>query len=336
MTCGKKTIFYQGEKIMATSEQLLSLIRAHYENDNERFKTVALQIAAHESKIGHTVLAQSLKDTVMNQKANQIVRSIKPVDNSLIIQRISKSRKSDLIVSEKLERQINNVILEFTQRSKLSKNGYTNRRKILLEGLPGTGKTLTASVLATELRLPLYIVQTDKLISKYMGETGTKLRQIFDAISQNIGIYFFDEFDSIGAERSSDNDVKEMHRVLNLFLQFIEQDASDSIIIAATNSGNLLDQALFRRFDDVLRFDLPSGIEIKKLFALKLNKFILEKTINQETIDLAVGLCHADIVKACENAIKQAILNDEKYVSQESIKEMLMERKVVYQSKEAK
>ena len=220
---------------MATSEQLLSLIRAHYENDNERFKTVALQIAAHESKIGHTVLAQSLKDMVMKQKANQIVRSIKPMDNSLITQRISKSRKSDLIVSEKLDRQINNIILEFMQRSKLSRNGYINRRKILLEGLPGTGKTLTASVLATELKLPLYIVQTDKLISKYMGETGTKLRQIFDAISQDIGIYFFDEFDSIGAERSSDNDVKEMHRVLNLFLQFIEQDTSDSIIIAATN-----------------------------------------------------------------------------------------------------
>ena len=104
---------------MATSEQLLSLIRAHYENDNERFKTVALQIAAHESKIGHTVLAQSLKDMVMKQKANQIVRSIKPMDNSLITQRISKSRKSDLIVSEKLDRQINNIILEFMQRSKL-------------------------------------------------------------------------------------------------------------------------------------------------------------------------------------------------------------------------
>lgn len=187
--CSKK-LFLSRRRIMATSEQLLSLIRAHYENDNERFKTVALQIAAHESKIGHTVLAQSLKDMVMKQKANQIVRSIKPMDNSLITQRISKSRKSDLIVSEKLDRQINNIILEFMQRSKLSRNGYINRRKILLEGLPGTGKTLTASVLATELKLPLYIVQTDKLISKYMGETGTKLRQIFDAISQDIGIYF--------------------------------------------------------------------------------------------------------------------------------------------------
>lgn len=321
---------------MATSEQLLALLKSHYDGDNDRFKTVALQIAAHEAKIGHTVLAQSLKDIVMKQNSASTATRIKPVDNSLIMHRISKNRKSDLIVSEKLSRQIDNIILEFSQRLKLNKCGYSNRRKILLEGLPGTGKTLTASIFASELKLPLFLVQTDKLISKYMGETGAKLRQIFDNISQEVGIYFFDEFDSIGSERASDNDVKEMHRVLNLFLQFIEQDTSESIIIAATNSGNLLDQALFRRFDDVLRFNLPTEDEIKKLFDLKLNTFASKRTINQEMVNLAMGLCHADITKSCENAIKQAILCDKKQVSQDVLKEMLIERRAVYQSKEVK
>ena len=321
---------------MATSEQLLALLKSHYDGDNDHFKTVALQIAAHEAKIGHTVLAQSLKDIVMKRSASITTTRVKPVDNSLIVRRISKNRKSDLIVSEKLSKQIDNIILEFSQRLKLNKCGYSNRRKILLEGLPGTGKTLTASIFASELKLPLFLVQTDKLISKYMGETGAKLRQIFDSISQEIGIYFFDEFDSIGSERASDNDVKEMHRVLNLFLQFIEQDTSDSIIIAATNSGSLLDQALFRRFDDVLRFDLPNEVEIKKLFSLKLSMFASKRTINQEILDLAIGLCHADITKACENAIKQAILCDNKQVSKEVLKEMLTERRAVYQLKEVK
>lgn len=321
---------------MATSEQLLTLLKAHYEGDNERLKTVALQIAAHEAKIGHPVLAQSIKDLVMKQTTTSSVNRVKPIDNSLIIRRASTNRRSDLIVSDKLSKQIDNIILEFTQRSKLNKNGYFNRRKILLEGLPGTGKTLTATIFANELKLPLFLIQTDKLISKYMGETGAKLRQIFDSISQEIGIYFFDEFDSIGSERASDNDVKEMHRVLNLFLQFIEQDMSDSIIIAATNSGNLLDQALFRRFDDVLRFNLPTEDEIKKLFALKLSKFISKKFITPEITALAVGLCHADITKACENAIKQAILSDKKQVSAETLIAMLEERKAVYQSKGVK
>ncbi len=321
---------------MATSEQILALITAYYNNDDERVKTLALQIAAHEAKIGHKILAQSIKDVVMKGNANSSQERLKPIDNSLIICKSTSNRKCDLIVSEKLDKQINNIILEFTQRAKLSRNGYNHRRKILLEGLPGTGKTLTASILATELKLPLMIVQTDKLISKYMGETGVKLRQVFDAVSQRTGVYFFDEFDSIGSERSSDNDVKEMHRVLNLFLQFIEQDTSESIILAATNSGYSLDQALFRRFDDVLRFELPTEEEIKKLFKLKLNKFMNKAVIPQDVIQLAYGLCHADITKACENAIKQAILNDNKHVSIEVLEEMILERRAVYVSKENK
>jgi SpoVK/Ycf46/Vps4 family AAA+-type ATPase len=320
---------------MATSEQLLSLLKAHYDGDEGRLKTVALQLAAHEAKIGHSVMAQSLKDFIMKQNTGNSNTRTKPIENSLISRKTTTSRKNDLIVSKKLNQQIENIILEFTQRAKLNKNGYYNRRKILLDGLPGTGKTLTATIFANELKLPLFLVQTDKLISKYMGETGAKLRQVFDAISQEVGIYFFDEFDSIGSERSSDNDVKEMHRVLNLFLQFIEQDMSDSIIIAATNSGNLLDQALFRRFDDVLRFYMPSEEEIKKLFTLKLNKYAFKSLITQEIITLAMGLCHADITKACENAIKQAILSDKKQVSPSTLMMMLEERKAVYQSKEA-
>jgi len=321
---------------MATSEQLLTLITAHFDGDSERLKTVVLQIAAHEAKIGHTMLAQSLKDLVMKRSVPSITNRITPIENNLITKKTSKYRISDLIVSTKLSKQIDNIILEFAQRSKLNKKGYFNRRKILLEGLPGTGKTLTALIFANELKLPLYLVQTDKLISKYMGETGAKLRQVFDVISQQIGIYFFDEFDSIGSERASDNDVKEMHRVLNLFLQFIEQDTSDSIIIAATNSGRLLDQALFRRFDDVLRFELPKEDEIEKLFALKLNKFASVNLITTNIIKLSVGLCHADITKACENAIKQTILSDKKTVSAKVLKEMLEERRAVYKSKESK
>ena len=318
---------------MATSEQLLALIKAHYEGDAERVKILSLQIAAHEAKIGHNLFANSIKDIVMKHDSFTLVNKTKPIESTLITVKSSQNRKSDLIVSEKLEKQIENIILEFTQRAKLNQNGYNNRRKILLEGLPGTGKTLTASVLSSELKLPLYIVQTDKLISKYMGETGSKLRQIFDSISINTGVYFFDEFDSIGSDRASDNDVKEMHRVLNLFLQFIEQDVSDSIIIAATNSGSLLDQALFRRFDDVLRFNLPTETEIKRLFELKLSKFKSKSLIDNDIISLAVGLCHADITKACENAIKQTILSDKKQVEQAVFKDMIQERKNVYDLK---
>ena len=134
---------------------------------------------------------------------------------------------------------------------------------------------MTASVLASELRLPLYIIQIDKIITKFMGETSSKLRQIFKLIESHRGVYFFDEFDSIGTDRSLENEVGEMRRVLNSFLQFLEGDASDSIIITATNNISLLDRALFRRFDDIIYYDLPNNDEI-----IELKKEVLE--LNQK------------------------------------------------------
>src|SRR5208337_5606310 len=118
-------------------------------------------------------------------------------------------------------------------------------------------KTMSASALAGEFGLPLFEIRLEGLITKFMGETAAKLRLVFDAIAETRGVYFFDEFDAIGAKRTERNDVGEIRRVLNSFLQFLEQDESDSLIIAATNHPELLDPALHRRFDDVIEYALP-------------------------------------------------------------------------------
>jgi SpoVK/Ycf46/Vps4 family AAA+-type ATPase len=123
----------------------------------------------------------------------------------------------------------------------------------MLVGPPGTGKTLTARVLAHELRLLLHTVQVDKLVTRFMGETSAKLRQIFDLIQQVTGVYLFDEFDAIGGERSLENDVGEMRRVLNFFYSLLNK-LDQIVVFAATNSPKLLDRALFRRFDDIFVF----------------------------------------------------------------------------------
>jgi SpoVK/Ycf46/Vps4 family AAA+-type ATPase len=124
----------------------------------------------------------------------------------------------------------------------------------LLVGPPGTGKTMTASVIASELKIPLYSVQMDRIITKYLGETGSKLRQLFDFIETQNAIFFFDEFDTIGSDRSNENEVGEMKRALNSLLQFIDASQSESLIIAATNNVGLLDKALFRHFDDIFHY----------------------------------------------------------------------------------
>ena len=117
--------------------------------------------------------------------------------------------------------------------------------------------------------LPLFVIRLDGLITKFMGETFAKLRLVFDAMNQTRGVYLFDEFDSIGAERGLGNDVGEIRRVVNSFLQMVEQDNSDSLIVAATNHVKLLDRALFRRFDDIIEFDLPDLARIKLMLRAK-------------------------------------------------------------------
>lgn len=214
------------------------------------------------------------------------------------------------------------------------KYGFSNRRKILIEGQPGTGKTFTASVIASELDLPLYTVQMDKVVTKFMGETSTKLRQIFDTVATNTGVYFFDEFDAIGADRSLDNEVGEARRILNSFLQFIEQDSSESIIIAATNNQKLLDQALFRRFDDVLHYSMPTLEEIQRLFELKLSVFDKHFSATNSLIRKAIGLSHAEIIRVCDDAIKNSILTNSS-INDAQIAKLLDERIAAYISKEA-
>ena len=198
-----------------------------------------------------------------------------------------------------------------------------------MEGDPGTGKTMTAKVIAAELGLPLYTIQMDKLVTKYMGETSLKLRQIFESIGNVLGIYLFDEFDAIGADRSLDTDVGEMRRVLNSFLQFIGQDSSDSIIVAATNNSKMLDQALFRRFDDVLHYSLPSTNEIATLLNYKLSGSPISIRLTDKVIDAANQLSHAEIVRACEDFIKTAILSN-KNVDQQTLIRMLSDRMSAY------
>jgi SpoVK/Ycf46/Vps4 family AAA+-type ATPase len=313
---------------MATAQQLKSLIRSHFSEEPERFYTIALQVASHEAKQGHSSLAYDIRHLVDMERKKDGPKVLHfPQDlKGLVLTENAKASKNMLVINSELQKRIDQVIHEFCQQTKLKSHGLSHRRKILLIGSPGTGKTMTAGVLAHELNLPLNTIQVDRLVTKFMGETSAKLRQIFDLMQKELGVYLFDEFDAIGGERSMDNDVGEMRRVLNAFLQFIEQDTSNSIVIAATNNPKLLDKALFRRFDDVLYYKNPNETEQKSLIENTLSNFKPTRFVWKSVLIKSHGLSHSEIVLACNDAIKKAILSNKNKVSSSELCIMLTNR----------
>jgi SpoVK/Ycf46/Vps4 family AAA+-type ATPase len=302
---------------MATAEQLKALLRSHSEGDDDLFRSVALQIAAYQASKGHERLAKEIRDLVDKAKRVQqpVGRRAVPIArpsgelSGLVLASFPSMRLGDMVLTDSVKGRIEEIIVQQRQRELLRSHGFMPKRKLLLVGPPGCGKTMTASVLAAECRLPLLFVQLHSLISKYMGETAAKLHHVFDAMVETRGVYLFDEFDAIGAMRSAGNDVGEIRRVLNSFLQFLERDDSESIIVAATNFMDMLDEALFRRFDDVITYELPDGEMVRQLAENRLTSFDLRRIEWGDVVGAARGLSHAEVTRACEDAARTAVLS---------------------------
>lgn len=296
---------------MANADQLINLIKCHVEGDDERFRTLALQISVSEAKSGHTVLAQSIKDLLKRDRTvafNQRLKMVNSEVSDYLLEVEHPFRITDIIVEDSLRDKINRIIKEYIQKEKLAQYELLNRNKILMTGPSGTGKTMTASVIANALNLPLYVVRIEKIVTKFMGETGLKLSKVFDWISSFRGVYLFDEFDAIGQKRGIDNEVGEMRRVLNTFLKLMERDCSDSIILAATNDIKSIDSALFRRFDDVLEYNLPNDTEKLEIIKCKLADFPPSGDLTTLLPNL-VGMSHAEVCSVCADAIKEVLIN---------------------------
>lgn len=323
---------------MASSDQLKALLMSHMEGDDRRFYSVAMQIAAHEAKLGHGKLAEELRKMIDDAKSRvnveshpiQISRPRGDLANLLTVS-YPKSRMGEMVMDEMLSAQLHRIISEQRHASNILAHGLTPRRKLLLVGPPGTGKTMSASILAGELGLPLFQVRLDGLITKFMGETAAKLRQIFEATNQTRGVYFFDEFDTIGSQRGISNDVGEIRRVLNSFLQMIEQDTSHSLIISATNHPEILDHALFRRFDDVLHYALPEINLIASLLKVRLAHRVSKRVSWKKLSEISIGLSYAEIARAADEVLKEALIKQQKQITEAHIRNMLTERQDIAQ-----
>jgi SpoVK/Ycf46/Vps4 family AAA+-type ATPase len=322
---------------MATADQVKALVSSHSDGDDSRFYSVALQVAAKAARSGQTTFAQELRDLVDARRQGQegvgrVTGGPVPVARprgalaELLTVGYPETRLADLALSQDVRQRLDRVVLEQRQQDRLRAHGFQPLRRLLLTGPPGTGKTMTARALAGELRLPLFAVRLDGLITKLMGETAAKLRLVFDSVAETRGVYLFDEVDALAGERAHGNDVGEIRRVLNSFLQFLEQHDSDSVLIAASNHPQLLDRALFRRFDLVVEYPLPTPNVVRSVIKNRLTSMISPRWPWKAVEEAANGLSQAEITIACEFAAKAAILAGETAVGSAAVIAALRDR----------
>ncbi|MCD6013517.1 MAG: ATPase [Flavipsychrobacter sp.] len=323
---------------MAAADQIKTLIQSFGESDETRFFSTAMQIAATEARQGHATFAQELK--VLIEKAKK-ERSSSTIDSKAISLSLPKRelhelievfvprvKLNDLVLDEKIKATLAILIEEQQRWEELKKHSLDPTRKLLLIGPPGTGKTMTAQAIAGQLDIAVYIIRLDGLMSKYLGESISKLRLIFDTMQSHRAVYLFDEFDSIGSHRNQGHDIGEVKRVLNSFLINIEKDRSNSIIVAASNLPESLDMALFRRFDEIINYPLPDKLQIKQVIQKCTKAYSFIKRPNYETLaETALGMNYSDITKSCNEVIKSMVLSHAPKLDADLLADMLKKRK---------
>ncbi len=302
---------------MASAQQLIGLVKSHAEGNRDRFFDLAMQLAASEDQKGHTRLGEQLRQWAeAGQSPPETTRTAAiPISaprgdlSGLLEASYPSTRLNDVILPEHLSSELGQLVIETRMAGRLEEKGLRPRRRVLLSGPPGTGKTLSASALAGELQFPLFTVLLHGLITKYMGETAQKLRLVFDAVKSTRGVYLFDEIDALAGSRGSENDVGEARRILNSFLQFLDENAGPSIIVATTNLPQILDKAILRRFDLVLPYEMPDGPAIEKAMRRRLIGFEVNTVNWADVVANATGLSTADVVSAAEDAARRSVLD---------------------------
>jgi SpoVK/Ycf46/Vps4 family AAA+-type ATPase len=322
---------------MARGDLLKKLFLSYLKRNDDSFYNAAMQIIADEQKKNHTLLAEELQKILSNNKVNNLPVDLR-YDPSTLPR--DKERQALLVEIRKAERYLPDIILskinlrtaeeileEFRRGEILKSHGITRRTKLLFCGPPGCGKTLLSEVIAAELGLPILYTRFDTIVSSYLGETSANLRKVFDYAARGTWVVFFDEFDAIGKSRDDLTEHGELKRVINSFLQLLDSFRGESLIIAATNHEHLLDVALWRRFDEIIRLDRPSVADIQVLLNKKLASILHPKIRPEAFASRLRGLSHAEIERICYDAIRLCVLRDYSELTPEIFQESLNREK---------
>jgi len=329
------------------SSDIELLFKAFSSKDDALFNEVALKIINDEEIKNHHLVARKLKkilsdDISQNEKSKLFRGNLPPIprdnEKGFPLLEIKKEHHyySDLIIDEKLSQVLKEVIRENKKSQLLNSYDLQPKNKILLIGPPGTGKTLTAKILSSEMNYPLIVVRFDAVISSFLGETSSNLRKIFDYIDKGKWVVLFDEFDIIGKRRDDPTEHGEIKRVVNNFMLMLENYLGDSILLASSNHPQILDEAVWRRFDEVLIYSLPDVKLREKIFEKCFKILNREKSIDYKAFaEKTDGFSGSDINQVSVRAMKNSLLDGIKELSQEYIEKSIDRQKENLKFKES-
>lgn len=315
---------------MTNGKLLRQLIKSGIQGDQEGFRLASESLIAEEREKNHHIFAKELERIVNSQPESHrttyrslaIAAMPSSRDNGdlLVEERPAIRELHDLVVAEATKRALEDILREHDRADVLAEYGLLPAQKLLFVGPPGCGKTLAAEIIANHLSLPLIVVRLDSVISSFLGETATNLRRVFDYIATRPVVALFDEFDALTKDRGDSADHGELKRSVNAVLQMMDGYKGQSLLIATTNYESLLDRAVWRRFDEVVRFNMPDLDQIKRLVSLKLSGVRRAfEPIDANVPSLFKDMSHSDIERVLVRAVKEMVLSGEDALQRQHI-----------------
>jgi SpoVK/Ycf46/Vps4 family AAA+-type ATPase len=254
---------------MARADLILNLVDAASRSDTLMVRHTVEALAADERAKNHHVLADQLVAKIEQKPSNPVVHRLAATAmTDLWYERSPRIRLQDIVLSSELYSSIAQVIEEQHRSELLRAHGVEPRNRILLSGPPGNGKTTLAEAIAEALAVPLIVPRYESIVGSFLGETSQRLRQLFEYVSSRRCVLFFDEFDTVAKERADEHETGEIKRVVSSLLLQIDQLPSHVVVITATNHPELLDRAVWRRFQLRAELERPSASQITQWFAL--------------------------------------------------------------------
>jgi SpoVK/Ycf46/Vps4 family AAA+-type ATPase len=299
---------------------LRALLAAYRDGDDLAFRRAAMNLIDAEEANRHVQLARDLRGLLTAGETHTARPGIERVftpepprdrESDLPLADVQSVDRhlADLVLAPALHERLADLAAEVEQWPLLDAAGVPRRRRLLLHGPPGCGKTSVAAALAGDLGRPLVTVRAEAVVSSFLGETSSNLRRIFDFADTTSCVVLFDEFDSLGKARDDPSDHGELRRVVNAVLQLVDRYDGPSLLVASTNHEEVIDPALWRRFDEVLEVALPSVEQIESVLARTLMGRVEPQVNLRDAASSLQGRPHAAAERAAHEALRQALRN---------------------------